>query len=75
MRRVGGFPVYGKTGCGDVAISIRLRKLGYRVGYFMEPWCDHIGRSKPADYPEYSAEFRKDEDVWFYKAGRDDWNP
>lgn len=75
VKRVGGFPVYGKTGCGDVAISRRLRKIGYKVGYFMEPVCDHIGRAKPIDYPEYSATFKVDEDEWFWKAAKDDWTP
>lgn len=75
VRRVGGFPVYGKTGCGDVAISKRLRTLGYKCGYFMSPVCDHIGRAKPIDYPEYSAAFKIDEDVWFWKAAKDEWKP
>lgn len=75
VRRVGCFPVYGKTGCGDVAISKRLGKLGYHVGYFREPVCRHIGREKVADYPEYSAAFRIDEDEYFQKAARDEWRP
>lgn len=73
--RVGGFPIYGKAGCGDVAISLRLRRLGYRLGYFQEPVVKHLGIAKAADYPQYSAAFRLDEDFWYEEARKDIWMP
>ena len=75
VKRVGGFPVYGKSGAGDVAISRRLKQLGYMLGYFREPICKHIGKDKVIDYQEYSAAFRIDEDEWFWKAAKDEWKP
>jgi len=71
-RKVGYFPVYGKSGQGDWAFSKRLRALGLRMGYFWEPMLDHIGGNKHLDYPEYTKEFRIDEDTWWERARVDD---
>ncbi len=70
-RSVGHFPVYGKSGQGDWAFSKRLRDRGIQMCYFREPVVVHLGLNKLADYPEYSAEFRKDEDYWLPLAQRD----
>lgn len=75
VRRVGGFPVYGKSGQGDHAISKRLRACGYHVGYFRTPTCRHIGAAKFTDYPEYSQAFATDENQWYARAMADPWKP
>jgi|GEM_PF-5442346 len=75
VRRVGGFPVYGKSGQGDWAISKRIRRLGYEVGYLSEPVIVHLGQQKFEDYPEYSADFAADEAVWLKRARQDQWRP
>lgn len=59
---IGGFPVYGKSGCGDHAISKVLRDLGYKLGFFEDIVCKHIGVNKAHDYADYTTDFRVDED-------------
>lgn len=73
VERVGYFPVYGKTGQGDFAISMRMRTLGYKVGYALNPTVRHIGATKFSDYPVYSAEFAADDEVWRPRALADKW--
>lgn len=65
---VGGFPEYGKSGQGDHAIGLRIRKLGYKVGYLRNPVIEHLGDNKERDYPEYARAFQEDEDYWYPKA-------
>lgn len=69
---VGYFPAYGKSGYGDRAISKRLQALGINLCFFRNPMIDHIGRNKAIDFPEYSADFERDEAVWQDKAARDE---
>jgi glycosyltransferase involved in cell wall biosynthesis len=69
---VGGFPVYGKTGQGDIAISRTLRKAGYEVGYFRDPVLVHLGEDKRDDYPDYSNEFAADDSIYQAKARKHD---
>ncbi len=72
VKAQGGFPTrYGKTGLGDVALSVRLRRLGFKIGYFWDPVLEHIGASKADDYPEYTKEFRKEDDALWPLAARD----
>lgn len=61
---VGGFPVYGKTGQGDIAISRCFRKHGWEVGYLRHPVIKHLGRFKGTDYPEYTADWNADDAIW-----------
>lgn len=72
-RAVGCFPVYGKTGQGDIAISKRFRKLGYEVGYFKDPVLVHLGQDKDVDYPEYSADFEADDSIYQQIARDEKW--
>lgn len=72
-RRIGCFPVYGKSGQGDWAVGSRIRKLGLRSCYLRNPVIKHLGQDKDADYPEYSKAFEKDNDVWLPIARQDDW--
>ncbi len=74
-QRVGNFPVYGKTGQGDIAISLRLKRLGFEVGYFRDPVLKHLGEGKASDYADYTADFDADDDVWQARARADDWRP
>jgi glycosyltransferase involved in cell wall biosynthesis len=67
-RNVGYFPVYGRSGQGDWAISKRIRAKGYSIGYWRQPIIEHIGQTKWEDFPEYSAKFKADEDEWISKA-------
>jgi len=60
IKEIGGWPIYGKSGAGDRALSYKLGKLGYRLGYFRTPMIQHIGSQKYKDFPEYSEEFRRD---------------
>lgn len=60
-RKIGGFPVYGRSGQGDWAISKRLRELKLRMCYFRNPCLKHLGATKWTDYPEYAREFERDE--------------
>ncbi len=71
-KRVGYFPVYGKSGQGDWAFSRRLREQGLALGYFRYPVLKHIGSDKDIDYPEYSQMFRDDELKWRDIARRDE---
>lgn len=74
-RAVGMFPVYGKTGQGDIAISKRFRSLGYEVGYLKSPVLVHLGQDKDTDYPEYSANFEADDAVYQQIARDEKWVP
>jgi glycosyltransferase involved in cell wall biosynthesis len=60
LKKIGGWPIYGKSGAGDRALSFKLRGLGYRIGYFRSPIIKHIGVNKHKDFPEYSENFMKD---------------
>ena len=64
VREVGGFPVYGKTGQGDIAISRAFRGRGFQVGYLRHPVIQHLGRFKGTDYPEYTADWNADDAVY-----------
>lgn len=70
-KKVGYFPVYGRSGQGDWAISRRLRIAGYRLAYWQQPVIEHIGWTKFTDYPEYSAQFKEDEERWIKAAQQD----
>lgn len=70
-KKVGGFPVYGRSGQGDWAISRRLRQLGYRMGYFRRPCLVHLGAAKWSDYPDYSADFERDSSLFQAAAKKD----
>ncbi len=70
-RQVGYFPVYGRSGQGDCAFSSRLRRAGFKMGYFKLPVVDHLGRHKERDYPDYSKVFAADSDRWHDVAKRD----
>jgi glycosyltransferase involved in cell wall biosynthesis len=67
-RAAGGFPVYGKTGQGDIAISRIFRKMGFDVGYLRSPVLVHLGQDKETDYPEYTANFDADDDIFQARA-------
>jgi len=67
-KSVGYFPVYGRSGQGDWAISKRLREVGYHLAYWRAPIIGHIGQDKWHDFPEYSAAFKNDEDSWIESA-------
>ena len=69
---IGYFPAYGKSGYGDRAISNRLKALGINLCFFRNPMIDHIGKNKAIDYPEYTADFARDEAIWQDKAARDE---
>lgn len=71
-EQVGYFPNYGQSGQGDWTMNVRLEKLGIQRCYFRTPMCIHIGDHKFEDYPEYSREFRVDEDHWQAHARADD---
>lgn len=64
VHQCNGFPVYGRTGQGDIAISIELRARNWERGYFKEPVLRHLGQAKYEDYPDYSAAFEADDDIW-----------
>jgi glycosyltransferase involved in cell wall biosynthesis len=64
----GGFPVYGKTGQGDIAISRIFRAMGYDVGYLRSPVLVHLGQDKASDYPDYTINFDEDDDIYQAKA-------
>lgn len=64
----GGFPVYGRTGQGDIAISREFRAKQYEVGYFKSPVLVHLGQNKDEEYPDYSKAFELDDDVWQARA-------
>jgi hypothetical protein len=68
VAAIGGFPVYGRSGQGDIAISKEFRARKFEVGYFKRPMLEHIGQTKHADYPAYSAAFDTDDAVWQQRA-------
>jgi hypothetical protein len=70
-RKVGGFPVYGRSGQGDWAISKRLRDMRYRMCYLRRPCLKHLGSAKWRDYPDYSADFAADERLFQAAAKAD----
>ncbi len=74
-HRVGLFPVYGKTGEGDIAISLRFARIGLKVGYLLNPVVDHIGRGKYDDYPAYSADYDAEASIHRKRAREDNWRP
>lgn len=74
-KAVNYWPIYGKSGQGDHAISRRLIAAGYKIGYFRKPLVQHLGDNKWVDYPEYSKAFKLDEDFWYHEARKDDWRP
>jgi glycosyltransferase involved in cell wall biosynthesis len=71
-EKVGYFANYGQSGQGDWTMNLRLEKLGIQRCYFRKPMCIHIGDHKFEDFPEYSKEFRADEDYWQKHAQNDD---
>lgn len=70
-----GFPVYGKSGQGDIAISRRLHRLGFEVGYLRTPVLNHLGENKAEDYPDYTKMFDDDDAIYQALARKDDWRP
>lgn len=71
-ERVGYFPNYGQSGQGDWTMNHRLGKIGVQRCYFRTPMVIHIGDHKFEDFPEYSRDFRVDEDTWQGHAKNDD---
>jgi len=67
-KSVGYFPVFGKSGQGDLAYSTLMKNKGIRIGYFKDIIIEHIGQFKFRDYPDYTKDFQADEKIYVPKA-------